>query len=66
MFNFLAGSVVQLVLFILFDHKTDAFVFGCLLVFLLSLKHFGLIAFTRYKAIKAVASKQSFKRRELL
>jgi len=66
MFNYLAGLFSQLVLLMLFEHKSDAIVFGVLLIVLLLLKHYRLIAFTRIKPTKAPSANKVIERRVLL
>jgi len=66
MINFLAGLVAQLALCVLFEHKSDAIIFGCLLIVLLLLRQFGLIALNSCKGASAVATKQTYTRRESL
>lgn len=67
MFNFLAGAVLQLAFLVSFDHKSDAIVFGGLLVLILSVR--SIVKYGRQfnkKESQTPRSEQVIKRRELL
>ena len=63
MINFLAGLLAQIVLFGVFEHKSDAMMIGVILIVVLSLRHFSLIAFVRRKSETTIATNRSIHHR---